>query len=241
MKKQLTLSVAFLTASLLASSVLASEATQSTDHLKKGKHHHHHHAAAVAAPVEAVAAPEAKSMYFAAEASYNFTNYKPKFTNSGTASKKYKNSGSFGVGFGTTINENFKADLMLSFFPKSSLNVTDNAGDKLNINVTTTKLMLNGTYDFGDMMGAGVHPYVAAGVGTSYNKISTTVNGAATNKKPWNFAYQVGAGAAYKLNGGQVISLGYRFADNGTGAKVANVSKKNLQSHEIVLGVQVPF
>jgi len=236
MKKQLTLAV--LTASLLAGSALASDAKQDTKHLK---HKHHHHAAEHAAPVAAApVAEEAKTKYFAAEATYNWNRYKPKFSDYATTSKKYKNSGSLALGAGYAINENLKAGLMLGYVPKTSFTVNAANNNTATINVTTTKLLFVGMYDFGDM-GAGVRPYVEAGIGAAYNQIKTTVNGVVTNKKPWDFAYQAGLGVSYKISTGPTISLGYRFADNGTGSKVTGISKKRLQSNEVVLGVQVPF
>lgn len=234
-----------LSAVLLAGSALASEGAQDTSFLKKDAHkkHHHNHkhheeTLVVVAPVEVK-----KTNYFVVEGSYNFNNYKPTLQNSSTTSKKYHDTGTFGIGAGLWINENFKTDLVLGYTPKASYNVTSGS-NKLNSDVTTTSLLLNGSYNFTQVSESFV-PYVSAGLGIAYNQLNanTTISGVnnSFNKKKTEFAYQAGLGVAYKLSGDTTVSLGYRFVDNGKGTKIAGVNSKRLQSNQIVAALNVPF
>ena len=251
MKKQ---TLAFLTASFLASTVLASGATSEVKHEEKHKSHHHH-AHHVAAPAAPVVMEEAKTNYLAIEGTYNFTRNTLKFANLSTTSKKFDDTGSFGLGAGTMVNEHFKVDAILSYVLPMNLRVTHaepNYTVTASTKVTTTKLMLNGTYDFGDLAG-GVSPYVSLGLGTAYNQSKDSVSsvdsrnrrsvGVSGNqtKNKFDFAYQMGAGLAYKVSSDVSVDLGYRFADNGRAANSQYINHARLQSHAVVLGIKVPF
>ena len=219
-------SLALVAAGLLSTSALASSGTQDTSFLKKDK--------------EMVAEQPAKDKFFALEATYQFNNYKPKYENSSRTSDDFKDSGSFGLGAGMMVNKNLSVDGMLSYIPKTDFNF-NSGSDTYRSDVTTTKLMFNGTFMIDTPMEA-VSPYITAGLGTAYNQFSATVaDGTKYTKDQWDFAYQAGAGVSYKLANATRINLGYRFADNGEAYKVPGVTAERLQSNSVVLGIQVPF
>ena len=246
MKKQLKKLIPLLSASLLvSSSVLASDAEQDNSFLKKDREE--------SAPVLVTATPveiilDAKPIgradkYFAIEATYNFNHYKPYFIGKNTTYKHFQDSAAFGLGVGMFVDENFRSDAIFSYTLPTTYKFNSNS-NTYNSRVTTTKLMLNGTYDFNRAVG-GVSPYISAGIGAACNHTTTNVNLDGDNTRISgnyiNFAYQVGAGLAYTMENQTILDIGYRFADNGTNKKIAGVANKRLQSHEILLGMKVPF
>lgn len=233
MSKIIKTSVALVALGLLSSSALASSGTQDTSFLKKDKE----------MPMDT--APQMMNKYVALEATYQFNDYKPKYDNAARATDNFKDSASFGVGMGMMVTKNFLVDGMVSYIPETDFDFTSSGNsDKYDSTVTTTKLMLNGTYLI-DTPKENISPYVSLGVGTAYNQfdITTTRSGTATkfDKSKMDFAYQVGAGVSYKLENEYRVNLGYRFADNGDTYKINGVTSDRLQSHSVVLGLQVPF
>lgn len=238
MSKLLKTSLAFVAAGLLSTSALASSGAQDTSFLKKDKHHHE----------EMKEEKIAKEKFFSLEASYNFNEYKPKFVNQGSTTHDYEDSATFGAGFGRYLNENVSMHGGLNTLTESTYKFTSGS-NTYRSDVNTTKLMVNLTYDFGSVSETKISPYVTGGIGGAYNRFDTTtyvVSGktqtTTTYKNhDWQFAYQVGAGLAYKCPNDMRVNLGYRFADNGRAHTVPNVTTDRLQSHEIVAGLQVPF
>ncbi len=161
MKKQLKKLIVLLSAGLLVSgSVLASDAEQDTSFLKQKKTE----PAAVliaATPLEIVdAKPVSKDKYFAMEATYNFNHYKPSFVGMNTTYKHFQDSGSFGLGVEMINDENFRSDVILSYTLPTTYKFNSNS-NAYNSLITTTKLILNGTYDFNRVIGE-VSPYISA-------------------------------------------------------------------------------
>lgn len=235
MSTLLKTSLAFVAAGLLSTSALASSGKQDTSFLKKDKHHHEE-----MKQEEAMA----KDKFFALETSYNFNEYKPKFSNQARTSEDFDDSWTFGAGFGRYINENLAIQGGLNTLTKSTYKFSSGSNNYTS-KVNTTKFMVNAIYDFGAVSELKVSPYVTAGIGAAYNKFTTDVvfNSTATHysDSDWRFAYQAGAGLAYKCPNDMRVNLGYRFADNGSAHAVSNVTTERLQSHEIVAGLQVPF
>jgi opacity protein-like surface antigen len=226
-------SLALVAAGLLSTSALASSGAQDTGFLKGDKE------------VAPVAADEAmvKDKYFALEAAYQFNDYKPTFNGQSRTYDSFKDSASIGLGVGKMLNKKFSVDGMVYYVPETDFDF-DSGSSKMRSSVTTTKLMLNGTFHLGTSM-EKVMPYVTAGLGTAYNQYSAdkTVDAVTTNysKDEWKFAYQLGAGVGYKLDNDLKVNLGYRFADNGKAYEVSGVTQERLQSHSVVLGLSVPF
>lgn len=232
-------SLALVVVGLLSTSALASSGTQDTSFLKKEKQHHHE-------SKEEIKEEKMMKEYFVSlEGSYNFTHYEPKFSDTGRSTKNFHDTGSLGLGIGKAINENVRVGLGLSYVFPASYNFTSGS-DTYHSEVKTTRILVNGVYDFGSVTEMKVSPYVMAGIGAAANKYSTTVNRSSGNivnhSTDWKFAYQVGAGIAYKLPVNDIkVSLGYAFSDNGDAHKIAGVKTERLQSNDIVLGVHVPF
>lgn len=236
-------SIAFLSAGLLISgSAFSSDAEQDPKFLKKKKEE----PAVILVtmvPVEPSITENTKDKYLAMEATYNFNHYKPHLIGMATTSKSFQDSGSFGIGAGTFVDKNFRSDVIISYTTPTTYKVNSN-NNTYSSRIVTTKLMFNGTYDFNRAIGEA-SPYLSAGIGAACNSTTTNanINGNNTHisSNYIKFAYQGGAGIAYTVENETIIDLGYRFADNGTNKKVIGVSNKRLQSHEVVLGLKVPF
>lgn len=231
MSKLLKSSLAIVAAGLLSTSALASSGMQDTSFLKKEK--------------EMAAERAEKNKYFALDAAYQFNAYKPKYDNAARTSDSFKDSGSFGIGAGMMVAKNLAVDGMVYYIPKTNFDFNSGTSDTYKSDVTTTKLMLNGTFSIDTPMEA-VSPYITAGVGAAYNQFSVDTHrvdssDASYSKNEWKFAYQAGAGVAYKLPNDLKVNLGYRFADNGDAYKVPGVTTERLQSHSVVVGLHVPF
>lgn len=239
MSKILKTSLAFVAAGLLSTSALASSGAQDTGFLKQDKKHHHE---------EMKEEKMAKDKFFMLEASYNFSEYKPKFTNQGRTSSSFDDSGTFGAGFGRYLNENISMHGGFNTLTESKYKFTSGV-NTYSSKVDTTKFMMNLAYDFGSVSETKISPYVTVGAGAAYNRFNTTthmVSGNTTTdatykNHDWQFAYQAGAGLSYKCPNDMRVNLGYRFADNGRAHTVPNVTTDRLQSHEIVAGLQIPF
>lgn len=234
MNKIIKTSLALVALGLLSTSALASSGTQDTSFLKKDKE------MPAAAPAEA----PMMNKYIALEATYQFNDYKPKYDNASRNTDSFKDSASFGVGMGMMVTKNFLVDGIISYIPKTDFDFTSSGNnDTYDSNVTTTKLMLNGTYLI-DTPKENISPYITLGLGTAYNQFDiTTKQGTETNfsKNKMDFAYQAGLGISYKLENESRINLGYRFADNGDTYKINGVTSDRLQSHSVVLGFKMPF
>lgn len=90
-------------------------------------------------------------------------------------------------------------------------------------------------------------PYIGGGVGAAYLKLENRwKNYGATpgterfNSSGWDFAWNAGAGLAYKLNEQVALDLGYRYTDLGTLSEVRDFNKSDLDGsgHEVLLGVR---
>ena len=110
-----------------------------------------------------------------------------------------------------------------------------------------------------------VTPFIGAGVGTSYNRISSfrddgignqfgrplpvSVTNAADAGK-WNFAWALHTGLAYKVNPAVTLELGYSYVNLGSATTGANTAfdgsavnqfpwtMKDITSHDLTLGVR---
>lgn len=238
MSKLVKSSLALVAIGLLSSSALASSGTQDTSFLKKDKE-------VVPVLVPAPVEQPAKDKYVALEAAYQFNSYKPKYDNAGRTSDNFKDSGAFGIGLGSIVSKNLAVDGMVSYIPETKFDFNSGVSDTYKSKVTTTKLMVNGTLSL-DIPVDNVAPYITAGVGGAYNQFSVDTHrvGAADthySKNEWKFAYQGGAGLSYKLENESRLNLGYRFADNGKAYQAPGTSSDRLQSHSVVLGLQIPF
>jgi opacity protein-like surface antigen len=141
------------------------------------------------------------------------------------------------------------------------------AGSALVDNYTASKseavIMAHGYVDLGTWW--CVTPFIGAGIGTSYNRISgfrddgfsntfgvpgpSSVVYAADNGK-WNFAWALHAGLAYRVTPNVTIELGYSYMNLGDATTGFNTNfgggptpqfpwtMKDITSHDLTLGVR---
>ncbi len=127
--------------------------------------------------------------------------------------------------------------------------------DPIHASVKSTTLMFNGYKDLGSF--GGITPYIGAGVGVSYNKMSDVyftdnpnllnrIGGASRTSLAWSLM----AGVGYQLNERAILDLGYRYMDYGkaessrvdnTGAINPPLRINDLTAHEFKVGLRYHF
>jgi len=183
----------------------------------------------------------------------------------------------FDIGAGYQFNDWFRADVTgqwrgranlhgshsipftTTLFPGTAFaNANDYSGSK-----SEAVIMANAYFDLGTWW--SVTPYVGAGIGASYNRISgfrdngiSYINGApfpavtyGADAGKWNFAWAVHAGLGYKVTPNLTLELGYSYMNLGdatTGPTnsfdaitVVNGSPfviKSITSHDLKLGLR---
>ncbi|HEX9469787.1 MAG TPA: outer membrane beta-barrel protein, partial [Bradyrhizobium sp.] len=177
----------------------------------------------------------------------------------------------FDVGVGYQFNNWFRADITGQWRGKANFHgsqFTDAfAGSALVDNYSASKseavFMANAYVDLGTWW--CVTPFIGAGIGTSYNRISgfrddgtgstfgvarpPSVTYAADNGK-WNLAWAVHTGLAYKVTPNVTLELGYSYislgdATTGVNSNFAGTptpqfpwTMKDITSHDLTLGVR---
>ncbi len=177
----------------------------------------------------------------------------------------------FDVGVGYQFNNWFRADVTGQWRGKANFHgsqFTDAfAGSALVDNYSGSKseavFMANAYVDLGTWW--CVTPFIGAGIGTSYNRISgfrddgtgstfgvarpPSVTYAADNGK-WNLAWAVHTGLAYKVTPNVTLELGYSYISLGDATTGANSNfagtptpqfpwtMKDITSHDLTLGVR---
>jgi opacity protein-like surface antigen len=175
----------------------------------------------------------------------------------------------FDLGVGYRFNNWFRADVIGQYRGKANLHGSDNVVGPGFVgvnNYTGSKsewvVMANAYVDLGTWW--CITPFVGAGVGGSYNKISgfrddgvSYSGGALSNSVAyfadngkWNFAWAAHAGLAYKVNPGFTVELAYSYMNLGDGAPgnyrlfdnsasgPTSIKLKELTSHDLKLGVR---
>lgn len=177
----------------------------------------------------------------------------------------------FDVGVGYQFNNWFRADVTGQWRGRANFHgsqFTDAfAGSALVDNYSGSKseavFLANGYVDLGTWW--YVTPFIGAGIGTSYNRISgfrddgtgstfgvarpPSVVYAADNGK-WNFAWALHTGLAYRVTPGVTVELGYSYmnlgdATTGVNSNFAGTATtqfpwtmKDITSHDLTLGVR---
>jgi opacity protein-like surface antigen len=149
-------------------------------------------------------------------------------------------SGIFDFGVGYQFNSWFRADVTEEYRGGASfqtLEVLNDVGppvvqyaDFYRANLSSYVTMVNGYADLGTW--SGITPYVGAGVGFAYNRLSgftdtgyaynsvtinpaTPVGGYADDAGKWNFAWSLMAGLSFDVTQNLKLDLGYRYLDYG--------------------------
>jgi opacity protein-like surface antigen len=176
---------------------------------------------------------------------------------------------SYGLGVGYQFNNWFRADITGEYRSKVNYNAVDfityNPGgplsDTYNGGYKSWVGLVNAYVDLGTWW--CITPFIGAGVGGSYNKISgfrddgvsyspglnNSVAYFADNGK-WNLAWAAHAGLAYKVNPGFTVELAYSYMNLGDGAPgnyrlfdnsasgPTSIKVKDITSHDVKLGVR---
>jgi opacity protein-like surface antigen len=174
----------------------------------------------------------------------------------------------FDLGVGYRFNNWFRADVIGQYRGKANLHGSDNVIGPGFVGVNNYSgsksewvVMANAYVDLGTWW--CITPFIGAGVGGSYNKISgfrddgvsynpllnNSVAYFADNGK-WNFAWAAHAGLAYKVNPGFTVELAYSYMNLGdaapgnfrlfdnSAAGPTSIKIKELTSHDVKLGVR---
>jgi len=161
-----------------------------------------------------------------------------------------------GVGLGHQITANWRVDVTLERRGKfevegvPDLSVPGSLGQKYNIRSTVG--LANVYYDIANF--GGITPYVGAGVGFAYNRMSDSLvssSGFRTlGDSRTSIAWALMAGASYDINERWKLDGGYRYINfgdattsvNGSdGSIVPEIESKNMAAHEIRVGLRYNF
>jgi opacity protein-like surface antigen len=180
----------------------------------------------------------------------------------------------FGGGVGYQFNSWFRADLTGQWRGRANFHgslFTDAfAGSALVDNFTASKsealFLANAYVDLGTWW--CVTPFIGAGIGTSYNRISSFRDDGfgnsfgvarpssfvyATDNGKWNFAWALHTGVAYKVTPNVSVEFGYSYVNLGDATTGVNSNfagtatpqypwtMKDITSHDLTLGVRWNF
>jgi opacity protein-like surface antigen len=187
-----------------------------------------------------------------------------------TAGLGFDSSPLFDVGVGYRFNNWFRTDVIGQYRGKANLHgsqsvllgPTDVEANTYTGSKSEWVVMANAYVDLGTWW--CITPFVGAGVGGSYNKLSgfqdngvrytggvlsNSVTNFADNGK-WNFAWAAHAGLAYKVNPGFTVELAYSYmnlgdaspgnfrAFDGSISGPTTIKVKDITSNDIKLGVR---
>jgi opacity protein-like surface antigen len=182
-----------------------------------------------------------------------------------TVQKGFDSGMLFGIGLGYQWNNWLRTDLTGEYRSKTDfhgLQVVNSGGrftDEYRASKSEWLWLANAYVDLGTWW--NVTPFIGAGVGMSYNRISDFIDintpraGVAFggNHAKWNFAWAVHAGLAYRITDSVTMELAYRYLDLGDAEsgdlvtylgqnRVFNPEKfHDITSHDIKLGIRWAF
>jgi len=187
---------------------------------------------------------------------------------SSVQTNNFNTAGIFGLGVGYKVNNWFRADVTGEYRGNSQFHGTDRITYPGGVGIDTyhgTKnewvVLANAYVDLGTWW--CITPFIGAGVGGSYNKISgfrddgvsyspglnNSVAYFADNGK-WNLAWAAHAGLAYKVNPGFTVELAYSYMNLGDGAPgnyrlfdnsasgPTSIKVRDITSHDVKIGVR---
>jgi opacity protein-like surface antigen len=196
----------------------------------------------------------------------------PAPTSVQNASSGFDGAGIFRLGVGYQFNSWLRADVTGEYRTPAnwrSFDITNSGGTLIPEHVTVSKsefVFLGNLYaDLGTWW--CITPFVGAGAGAAYNKLSNfsetviaslnplaganliNANNFADNGGQWNFAWALHAGLAYKVTPGFTVELAYRYLNLGsaqTGAITGFLNNPqgtifridNITSQDVTLGVR---
>ena len=165
--------------------------------------------------------------------------------------------GSVGVGcsFSAQPGRGFRADIQFGTEGSRDFTGTPNPSDPAHTTIKSYTTLANGYYDIGTF--GGITPYVGAGVGVAYHKVSETYftgPGAPVNriegKNDLSLAWALMAGASVQLSERFALDVGYRYLNMGSAdtGRVDNAGFVNplihiddIAAHEVRVGLRYAF
>ena len=171
---------------------------------------------------------------------------------------KSQTSPSVALGLGYYMRDNFRTDLTFEYYinPTFKLSVKDHelsGSFKLKQNVELATLMVNGNADIIELGASSI--FLGAGVGVAKHKTKYHVTGISvegdefdqkySTKVSYNFAYSIGAGAAYSIFDGFNAELAYSWRGFGSTKPKKNsegesiTRKISYRSHNVSLGLRI--
>jgi opacity protein-like surface antigen len=175
----------------------------------------------------------------------------------------------FGLGVGYQFNNWFRTDFTAQYRGKANLHGANGLifsptafqQDNYSGSKSEALFLANVYFDLGTWW--CVTPFIGAGVGTSYNMLSSfrddnvqIVSGVThgsvanfANNGTWNFAWAAHAGLAYKVTPSVTLELAYSYVDLGSARPGAftlfdgttgpsSIVLKNITSNDLTLGVR---
>jgi opacity protein-like surface antigen len=168
------------------------------------------------------------------------------------ADEKLDGTASFTLGGGFKLNW-FRTDLTIDYAAPAKLHTTwtnSLLGTSADASARIQSMMLlaNGYFDLGTWY--GFTPYVGAGVGSSYMRVSgyegnglSPTDGASTTA--WRFTYAGMAGFAFAVSPNLLVDVGYRYLNFGDAPPLEDATgsfkAKDVSAHEVRLGLRWYF
>jgi opacity protein-like surface antigen len=186
----------------------------------------------------------------------------------GTLANSFKFNGSdftfggsvaFGYNFNAQANVPVRSEVEYAIFSRAknklSVHDSDDGSTSLEHRFGIQTLFANVYYDFHNS--SAFTPYIGGGLGMAF--ISAKAKGSTAgesesfgSKRNSNFAWNIGAGAAYDITDNIALDLGYRFVGLGEGKMkdaqdnsdpdgFVRSKTKNLYMHQVGLGLRFSF
>ncbi len=195
-------------------------------------------------------------------------------TRSGWLNNSVDNATTIGAGLGYQFNDNLRGDVTLQYRTATSFqggnyitNTTTGISGENYIRGTTSSVvgLVNGYYDI--VHWNGLTPYVGAGIGVAFNRMSATSTqeggfnppeyGVYPAKWKTNFAWALHTGLSYDINSRLKLEMGYSYLNTGntqSGSLICYgagnppatqcntfLRNKNMASHDIHIGMRWLF
>ena len=176
------------------------------------------------------------SQYATVRLNYNFM--KPEYKMEGGDTRNFKDQVVGGaIAYGVKVSD-FRAEIE-GFYNAKAKDTFDIYGVSFPVDLKTKGFFLNGYWDIPVDIKVLVKPYISAGVGYAWKKVSIDVLGDKFTEKDKGLAWNVGLGASYELQQNWNLDFGYRYENLGD--LKDDGDKTKIQNHKITLGLRYTF
>jgi len=191
------------------------------------------------------ASAQPNGLYFAPKIGYS--HMKGKFTDEvdGTSESGSKGQFALGLAAGYDFKSAFDVPLRTEFEyvwrGKKEVKSFEDGGDTIKLKVGAQTFFVNAFFDIHNS--SPVTPYIGAGLGLAILSAEIAIDGdESSSKNKTNFAWNIGAGAAWKVAENVALDLGYRYADFGKAVvDIGDGVKAKSNAHEVLLGLRYTF